>query len=161
LPEAPTGQYPGWSKWLQEPLDATLLEEVRRIFQPVKNLGHLKGCRRTTEAVNTGMELDRAGFAVVPDAIEPPRVDELISALAALGTSYGLRNLLRRCPAVRRLAQDLKPFVTPCLGERAFAVRGLLFDKLPGANWEVAWHQDLSIAVAERRGGAWFHRLVG
>ncbi|HXJ59333.1 MAG TPA: aldo/keto reductase [Verrucomicrobiae bacterium] len=32
-----------WSKWLQEPLDATLLEEVRRIFQPVKNLGHLEG----------------------------------------------------------------------------------------------------------------------
>ena len=101
--------------------------------------------------MNTRIELDRAGFAVVPEAIEPSRVDELISALAALGTSYGLRNLLRRCPAVRRLAHDLKPFVTPCLGERAFAVRGLLFDKLPGANWEVAWHQDLSIAVAERR----------
>src|SRR5881394_2360609 len=32
-----------WSKWLGEPLDATLLEEVRRIFQPVKNLGHLEG----------------------------------------------------------------------------------------------------------------------
>jgi ectoine hydroxylase-related dioxygenase (phytanoyl-CoA dioxygenase family) len=34
-------------------------------------------------------------------------------------------------------------------------VRGILFDKLPGANWKVTWHQDLSIAVKER------HELPG
>lgn len=26
-------------------------------------------------------------------------------------------------------------------------MRGILFDKTPDANWKVAWHQDLSIAV--------------
>lgn len=31
------------------------------------------------------------------------------------------------------------------------AVRGLLFNKLPEANWAVPWHQDLTIAVCERR----------
>ena len=31
------------------------------------------------------------------------------------------------------------------------AVRGILFDKTPDANWLVPWHQDLSIAVRERR----------
>jgi ectoine hydroxylase-related dioxygenase (phytanoyl-CoA dioxygenase family) len=30
-------------------------------------------------------------------------------------------------------------------------VRGLLFNKLPEANWAVPWHQDLTIAVRERR----------
>jgi ectoine hydroxylase-related dioxygenase (phytanoyl-CoA dioxygenase family) len=30
-------------------------------------------------------------------------------------------------------------------------VRTLLFDKQPGANWKVTWHQDLTIAVKERR----------
>ena len=30
-------------------------------------------------------------------------------------------------------------------------MRGILFDKTPGANWNVVWHQDLSIAVRERR----------
>ena len=30
------------------------------------------------------------------------------------------------------------------------AVRGILFDKTPDENWPVAWHQDLSIAVAAR-----------
>jgi ectoine hydroxylase-related dioxygenase (phytanoyl-CoA dioxygenase family) len=29
-------------------------------------------------------------------------------------------------------------------------VRGILFDKLPEANWKVPWHQDLSIAVRGR-----------
>ena len=32
-----------WAAWIQEPLDKTLLEEVQRIFEPVKNLGHIEG----------------------------------------------------------------------------------------------------------------------
>ena len=39
----------------------------------------------------------------------------------------------------------------PVLGPDAFAVRGILFNKLPGANWKVPWHQDCAIAVRERR----------
>jgi len=30
-------------------------------------------------------------------------------------------------------------------------VRGIFFDITPGANWNVAWHQDLSLALQERR----------
>ena len=37
------------------------------------------------------------------------------------------------------------------LGPACFAVRALLFDKTPEANWKVIWHQDLTIAVRERR----------
>ena len=29
-------------------------------------------------------------------------------------------------------------------------MRALFFDKTPGANWPVLWHQDLTIAVAEQ-----------
>jgi L-galactose dehydrogenase len=32
-----------WAQWVQEPLDLQLLSEVREIFEPVKNLGHLEG----------------------------------------------------------------------------------------------------------------------
>jgi ectoine hydroxylase-related dioxygenase (phytanoyl-CoA dioxygenase family) len=48
-----------------------------------------------------------------------------------------------RSPAVRAI-------IDPLLGHNAVAVRGILFDKTPDANWKVAWHQDLSIAVADR-----------
>jgi hypothetical protein len=34
---------------------------------------------------------------------------------------------------------------------RPTAVRGLLFNKVAEANWAVPWHQDLTIAVCERR----------
>lgn len=32
-----------WAKWAQEPLDEQLLAEVRQIFAPVKNVGHIEG----------------------------------------------------------------------------------------------------------------------
>jgi ectoine hydroxylase-related dioxygenase (phytanoyl-CoA dioxygenase family) len=37
------------------------------------------------------------------------------------------------------------------LGRDAFPVRGILFDKVPAANWHVGWHQDQIIPVAERK----------
>lgn len=36
------------------------------------------------------------------------------------------------------------------LGERCRPVRAVLFDKTPTANWSLKWHQDRTIAVAER-----------
>jgi len=37
------------------------------------------------------------------------------------------------------------------LGTACFVTRAILFDKTPESNWKVPWHQDLAIAVAERR----------
>lgn len=56
-------------------------------------------------------------------------------------------------PAVKALAESaaIRALVEKVLGPEAVAVRGLLFDKTPGANWKVAWHQDLTIAVKQRR----------
>ena len=34
-----------WARWLEEPLDETLLKEVLAIFEPVKNLGHVEGLK--------------------------------------------------------------------------------------------------------------------
>jgi ectoine hydroxylase-related dioxygenase (phytanoyl-CoA dioxygenase family) len=70
--------------------------------------------------------------------------------MTRVGARHGRRNLLRDVPEVSALAEDLKRVVVPVLGAGAFAVRGIFFDKLPDANWEVNWHQDLSIPVAER-----------
>ncbi|MBX3744726.1 MAG: aldo/keto reductase [Verrucomicrobiae bacterium] len=32
-----------WARWAAEPLDTALLDEVREIFRPVRNIGHLEG----------------------------------------------------------------------------------------------------------------------
>ena len=46
--------------------------------------------------------------------------------------------------------------VSTVLGPHAFVVRGLFFDKTPTANWNLPWHQDVTIAVKERREVAGF-----
>lgn len=106
--------------------------------------------------------LDADGYTIVSDVVPPAQVTRLIEAVArgvAGGPAvrrtgdrvYARRNLLA-VPAVRELADSaaVRRLVEPFLGPSARAVRGLLFDKTPGANWKVAWHQDLSIAVRRR-----------
>ncbi|MDB6016534.1 MAG: protein involved in biosynthesis of mitomycin antibiotics/polyketide fumonisin [Pedosphaera sp.] len=108
-------------------------------------------------------DFQRDGFVCLPDLVSSAMVLELISALeeANGGNSglrhrgretYAIRNLLESVAAVRSLAESaaLKPVVKEVLGAEAFAVRGLLFDKTPEANWKVAWHQDLTIAVKRK-----------
>src|SRR5262245_1421546 len=103
-----------------------------------------------TDLVPDSTGLDAAGFAFRGQVVPTDRLAKLAETLMGMRAGYGLRNLLRNCPAVATLAQELRPLVGEALGADAFPVRGLFFDKIPGANWEVCWHQDLSIAVATR-----------
>ena len=112
--------------------------------------------------------LEQNGFAIVPSVLGTGDVSALADALSgpAGGTAvrarndrvYAVRNLLATVPAVRQLAADpaVRRLVEPVVGPRAQVVRAILFDKTPGANWKVAWHQDLSIAVRDRREVAGF-----
>ena len=88
-------------------------------------------------------------------------VEQLRTAVAAIPNGeevrrrrgvYGVRNLLEICPAVEELARQTKirQFVTPVLGESAFAVRAVFFDKVRGSNWSLFWHQDNVVSVAAR-----------
>src|SRR5438552_1035247 len=84
----------------------------------------------------------RAAIAAIPDREEVRRKRNV----------YGVRNLLKICPDVRALAADssIRALVTPILGDNAFAVRATFFDKVPGANWSLFWHQDNVVAVKGR-----------
>jgi len=98
---------------------------------------------------------DRDGFGIIADALSSTRVEELLAALPPdLETESrgGLRNLFE-IPAITDLARDpvIRGAAEGVLGAECFAVRALLFDKTPSTNWKVAWHQDVTIAVAERR----------
>lgn len=69
-----------------------------------------------------------------------------------------MRNLLDVSDEVKRLADSAKvrQCVKAILGDEAIPVRGVLFDKTPDANWKVPWHQDVTIAAAERHEVAGF-----
>lgn len=107
-------------------------------------------------------DLDRNGFAIVPDLLEHSEVTALLEAIVApdeqpgvrkRSTVYAIRNLLDMVPAVSALASGnkLMNFAGEVLGDAAKPVKATLFDKTPDANWLVPWHQDLTICVNERR----------
>lgn len=105
--------------------------------------------------------IEQDGFRVVEGIASDAEVDRLLPALAAVdhagaverrGSVHAIRNLLEAVPEVRALARSaaVRGLVEPVLGADCFVVRAILFDKTPEANWKVAWHQDLTIAVRER-----------
>lgn len=106
--------------------------------------------------------LDKFGFAVVPRFIDRNQTenfvgiaDKLVDSLKAEQNEriYGIRNLLNLSPEIKDFANgsEIKNLVSKVLGENARPVRAIFFDKTPDANWKVPWHQDLTIAVKEKR----------
>jgi ectoine hydroxylase-related dioxygenase (phytanoyl-CoA dioxygenase family) len=106
--------------------------------------------------------IERDGFAVLDGVVPDSTVAALLPALAEVehegaierrGSIHAIRNLLEAVPALRSLANSdgVRSLVEPILGSGCFVVRGILFDKTPRANWKVAWHQDLTIAVKEQK----------
>lgn len=115
--------------------------------------------------------LNREGFFVAHKLLSVAELEELSEALSRedhredshgavrtrRGRVFARRDLLGMS-AVHKLitSPPVRNAVRDVLGDRARAVRGILFDKTPNANWLVPWHQDLSIAVRERREVAGF-----
>jgi hypothetical protein len=114
--------------------------------------------------------LDRDGYAILDQVLTPGQVAEWLrearvyagggsdGLLDRGGEVYGGRDLLWRSTAFSHWAHscELRSIVEPVLGPEAFPVRGLFFDKTASANWNLPWHQDLTIAVAARRPVAGF-----
>jgi ectoine hydroxylase-related dioxygenase (phytanoyl-CoA dioxygenase family) len=100
------------------------------------------------------MSLERDGYAIVPKVIAPAAIDKIILPTADLAGPGrgGARNLLGQTGICELVAsRELRDVVEPILGPHCFAVRAIYFDKTPDANWKVPWHQDLMIAVRERK----------
>lgn len=95
------------------------------------------------------------GFYVLKHAINDNDIKQLTQVVSQFETSmhnYGIRDLMRKVPAIRKLAlsSSLLSVAKEILGPFAQPVRSVFFDKLPEANWNVAWHQDTSIAVKKK-----------
>lgn len=99
--------------------------------------------------------IEENGFALIENALSPESFRAAIAALDASNSTNGRagrRNVAEEIPAIRKLVSlpQLHAIAREVLGDEAFVVRVLLFDKTPGANWAVGWHQDLAIAVREK-----------
>lgn len=105
---------------------------------------------------------DRDGFTLVKNVLDAETIVHLRHALGQVESAssirqrqnhtYAIRNLAKTVPAVQQLADShsIASIVHSVSGGQTFLVRSLLFDKIAEANWKVAWHQDLTIAVKQR-----------
>lgn len=95
------------------------------------------------------------GFEIADAGLATQEIDALRDAVSPVLADHqergGVRNVARRLPdLIPLITGPLKDLARPHFGGEPFAVRILLFDKTPRSNWRVAWHQDVTIAVARR-----------
>jgi ectoine hydroxylase-related dioxygenase (phytanoyl-CoA dioxygenase family) len=95
----------------------------------------------------------REGFLIVENVLAIDVVGQIRTMLDALQQDRtNVRNVLAAAPRIRELLQSDGVFE---LARELFAgepllTRAILFDKKPGANWAVGWHQDITVAVLKR-----------
>ena len=90
------------------------------------------------------------GFEIVPSVLGSVEQRVLLDTLGTV-TGAGRRGLLT-VPVVADLARSprMLDLIRPHVAREPFPVRAIFFDKSPGANWLVSWHQDLTLALRER-----------
>ena len=108
----------------------------------------------TVTAVSVLSSIKHDGFAIVPGVLGDGSRLELLREIdpLLLQSPAGVRGLAAKFGKVRALAQSetVRSLVVKILGSEARLIRSILFNKSNKANWQVAWHQDLTIAVAEK-----------
>jgi ectoine hydroxylase-related dioxygenase (phytanoyl-CoA dioxygenase family) len=90
------------------------------------------------------------GFVVIPSVLDRGLLESLSTQFDDSLSSE--RNILS-ISSVQALAKSrsVREVMETVLGPKCFAVRGIFFNKTPTSNWKVVWHQDLTIAVRERK----------
>jgi ectoine hydroxylase-related dioxygenase (phytanoyl-CoA dioxygenase family) len=96
---------------------------------------------------------DDPGYSIHPDIL---REEEMAALLAALDRVHGrsragARHLMSH-EVVDELARDprLQALAERALGKSAVPYRATLFEKSPGSNWLVVWHQDTALPLRFR-----------
>jgi hypothetical protein len=122
-------------------------------------------CQKEKEVEGMGWEsakvvLEEEGAVMCRGVVDGGRVRGVIEGLERVGglvarrsgVGYAARNVLATVEEAGEMAvcAELMALLEGLAGPGFFAVRGILFDKVPGANWPVGWHQDLVIAVKRR-----------
>jgi ectoine hydroxylase-related dioxygenase (phytanoyl-CoA dioxygenase family) len=94
--------------------------------------------------------VQRDGFAVIPACLDETTLESLSTEFN--DSHHPERNLLS-IQSIQALAKSssVREIMETILGPECFAVRGIFFNKTRTSNWKVAWHQDLTIAVRERK----------
>jgi hypothetical protein len=98
----------------------------------------------------SGLDLETDGATILRGAVAFPFVE---AVLAGHQTGGAGRRQFALMPAMRAVVAGDGPMATIArryVGDAARPVRAIIFDKTPGANWALGWHQDRTVALAAR-----------
>ncbi|MCW3118163.1 MAG: phytanoyl-CoA dioxygenase [Chitinophagaceae bacterium] len=107
-------------------------------------------------------KIQHDGFAIIDDVFSMPEVDSLLQAISQVDTTkpafrktsdlFAIRQFLKEVPETQDLifTNRFKAIISQLLGDDYFTVKSIYFDKPEQSNWFVAYHQDLTISVAEK-----------
>lgn len=98
--------------------------------------------------------IEEDGFAILPGLFSQDYLDRLlreINELAPRRSRAGVRHALGLPPVAAAARQpQMIELARGVLGPDAFPFRATLFDKSPGANWLIVWHQDTALPLREK-----------
>lgn len=97
--------------------------------------------------------LDQNGFIIAENLLTRASLQSIESLLEKLQHERAnVRNVLATAPEIGGLLQADGVFALAAeiLAHDPILTRAILFDKKPGANWAVGWHQDVTIAVRQK-----------
>lgn len=102
------------------------------------------------------------GYTVIDTLFEQGVIDAMLAVINNTDTSgplfrktndlFAIRRFLQTVPDIRPLifTSPLQSLLEGIFGDGYFPVKSIYFDKPGQSNWFVAWHQDLTISVAEK-----------
>lgn len=96
--------------------------------------------------------LQTQGFEIIREVFSKDEVETMRKEADRLSENEGsacVRHIRSKSKELERLARSER--LQHLLPEGLLPVRSILFDKTPEENWPVAWHQDLTIAVEQKR----------
>ncbi|MBQ0151529.1 MAG: phytanoyl-CoA dioxygenase family protein [Chryseobacterium sp.] len=103
------------------------------------------------------------GYTIISNVFSKEEVDHLIAIISSINTSretfrkskdlFAIRQFLKEIPQVNSFdfTENLKSIIKNLFGSDYFVVKSIYFDKPETSNWYVAYHQDLTISVNEKK----------
>ncbi|MFX1705757.1 phytanoyl-CoA dioxygenase family protein [Chitinophaga sp. CC14] len=107
-------------------------------------------------------ELNSNGYTVIPDVFSESAIGEMIAVIDSADHTgplfrktndlFAIRRFLQEVPSIAPLifTPGIRQIVRELFSEQHVPVKSIYFDKPGQSNWFVAWHQDLTISVAEK-----------
>jgi len=108
-------------------------------------------------------QLTEEGYVIINDIFTADEVTEIVKVINNVDASgnpafrktadlFAIRRFVKEVPSISRLLfnSSLRTIIDQLFGDGYFLVKAIYFDKPEQSNWFVAWHQDLTISVAEK-----------